>query len=50
MGKRVLRLRYATLRTNGGSWLESGLEQQGESLRAVVKGMETVIERTAPKG
>ena len=26
------------------------LRQQGESLRAVIKGMETVIERTAPKG
>ena len=26
------------------------LRQQGEALRALVKGMETVIERTAPKG
>lgn len=30
--------------------LIKGMEQQGEALRAAVKGMETVIERTAPKG
>ena len=27
-----------------------GMDQQGETLRAAVKGMEAVIERTAPKG
>ena len=26
------------------------MDQQGETLRAAVKGMEAVIERTAPKG
>ena len=27
-----------------------GMDQRGETLRAAVKGMEAVIERTAPKG
>ena len=29
--------------------LIKGMDQQAETLRAVVKGMETVIERTAPR-
>ena len=28
--------------------LVKGMDQQGETLRAAVKGMEAVIERTAP--
>ena len=29
---------------------DEALRQQGEALRVLVKGLETVIERTAPKG
>ena len=48
----VIRRQDETLRQQGEAFRQQGeaLRQQSEALLVLVKGLETVIERTAPKG